>query len=245
MRRLALCSLLSLLVPLFVLTNCIPDKSITREFANCLVEMNGLAIDKVNLDLQIIDNRIYSTEEKLMKLEQVVAPSLRWVENQKVKLLDEFKSGSWSSRVTQGSLDEFKNDRYQVTALELSVYEIGTPRQDFAAIIRVMDLETRAQGSWQEIRNELEMEKSALERWRQQEIEQAKLSTSIIQNVMEHSGDWKIRKVNSSTYIISGSGLGMAGELTEGEWVYLRAAKEIVPANSQSVALREMLQGGF
>lgn len=210
-----------------------------------MVEMNGLAIDKVSLELQIIDKRIYSAEEKLMKLEQVVVPSLRWVESQKVKLLDEFKSGSWSSWVTQGGLDEFKNDRYQVAALELSVYEIGKPNQDFSTIIRVMDLETRAQGDWQELQNELEMEKSALERWRQQEIEQAKLSASIMQSVMEHLADWKMRKVDSSTYIISGSGLGMAGELTEGEWVYLRDAKEIVPANAQSLALREILQGRF
>lgn len=244
MRRSAFYYLL-LLASLLFLTNCVPEELIRSEFTECLVQMNGLAIDEANIELQIIDKRICATEEKLMKLEQVVAPSIEWVESQKVKLLGEFASGSWSTWVTQAGLREFKNDCYEVTALELSVYEIGTPNQRFSAIIRVRDLETGAQGDWQELKNELEAEKAALESWRQQEIEHAKLSASIMQSVLEHLAEWKIQRIDSYTYIISGYGLGLAEELTDGKWVYLRDARKITPVNAHSMELREVLVGKF
>lgn len=210
-----------------------------------MVRMNRLAIDKACLELQVIDRRIYSTEEKMMKLEQVVTPSLGWVEDKKAELLNKFVSGSWSSWVTQEGLQGLKNDRYEVTALELLVYEIGTPNQKFLATIQVRDLETGEQGDWQELGNELEIERASLERWRQQEIEHARQSASMLQAVLEHLAEWKIQRVDSYTYIISGYGLGLAGGLTDGTWVYLRDAKEIVPANAYSQELHDVLHGKF
>jgi hypothetical protein len=37
----------------------------------------------------------------------------------------------------------------------------------------------------------------------------------------------------------------MDGELSAGKWTYYRASKEIRPADTQSLALKKILSGGF
>jgi hypothetical protein len=142
MKRPILIILLILLMPLSISTGCVSKTAITEEFVDCLIQTNAGAIDKVDSELESIDQNLYTTEEKLLKLEQVIVPALEWIENQKVELLEEFKYGSWRSRVTPESLAEFKNDQYEVTALELSVHGIGTPNQEFQAKLRITDLAT-------------------------------------------------------------------------------------------------------
>jgi hypothetical protein len=226
-------------------TGCVSKKAITEEFVDYLIQTNTGTIDKVDSELQIIDQNLYTTEEKLLKLEQVVVPALEWIENQKVELLLEYKSGSWHSRVTPESLDKFKNDQYEVTALELTVHGIGTPNQDFSTALKVTDLSTKIQSDWETIENELKWRKSTLEQQRQVKLEAGQLSTSTLLSVIEHVGDWEIREINSTTYSISGPGLGMDGELTTGNWTYYRTSKEIKPADAQSSALQNILSGGF
>jgi len=180
-----------------------------------------------------------------LKLEQVIAQALEWIENQKVELLEEFEYGSWHSRVTRESLAKFKNDQYKITALELSVHGIGTPNQEFYAVIKVTDLATKTQSNWETVESELKWRKSTLEKRRQVKLERGQLSTSTLLSVIEHLGDWEIREINSTIYSISGPGLGMAGELAAGKWTYYRASKEIIPADTQSAALQKILSGGF
>lgn len=219
--------------------------TITEEFVGCLIQTNAGTIDSVGSELQIIDLNLYTTEDKLVKLEQVTGPAVRWIENQKVKLLDEHKYGSWHSRVTPESLAEFKNDRYEVTALELSVYGIGTSNQKFDAVIRVTDLETKIQSDWETVYSELEWRKSTLEESRQAKLEEGHLASSTLNSVIDHLGDWEIREINNTTYSVTGPGLGMAGELTAGKWTYYRASKEIIPADAQSSALQKILSAGL
>jgi hypothetical protein len=205
--------------------------------------MNAGTVDNVAKDLAIIDQNLYVTEEKLLKLQQVVVPSLAWIENQKVELLEKFKYGSLYSHVTREGLAKFKNDQYEITTLEVTVYEIGTPKQNFRTVLKVMDLATKANGDWETFESELKWRKSTLENERQTKLEDAQISTSTLLSVLEHSGDWEIRKINSTTYSISGSGLGVAGELTSGNWLYYRDSKTIIPADTQSEALQRMLSG--
>lgn len=236
--------LISLMLP-SILTGCVPKEAITEEFVDCLIQTNAVAIDKVDSELESIDQNLYATEDKLLKLEQVIAPALEWIENQKVELLEEFRYGSWHSRVTRESLAKFKNDRYKVTELELSVDEIGTPNQEFRTAIKVTDLATTTQSNWQTVESELKWRKSTLEKRRQEKLERGQLSASTLLSVIEHLGGWEIREIDNTTYSISGPGLGMDVELIAGEWIYYRASKEIVPADTQSVALQKMLSGGF
>jgi hypothetical protein len=237
--------LLILLILLSISTGCASRKAITEEFIDCFIQMNAGAVDNVAKNLEIIDQNLYTTEEKLLKLQQVVVPSLEWIENQKVELLEKFKYGSLHSHVTQEGLAKFKNDQYEITTLEVTVYEIGTPNQNFRTMLKVTDLATKANGDWETFESELKWRKSTLEKQRQEKLEDAQLSTSTLLSMLEHSGDWEIRKVNSTTYSISGFGLGAAGELTSGEWLYYRDSKTVVPADTQSLALQKILSGGF
>lgn len=235
--------LLILLMLLGISTGCISRKAITEEFVDCLIQLNAGAIDNVATELEIIDQNLYKTEEKLLKLEQVVVPALEWIENQKVELLEKFKYGSWYSHVTQESLAQFKNDQYEITTLEVTVYESGTPNQNFRTVIKVTDLTTKAHGNWETFESELKGQKSTLEEQRQVKLEDAQLSSSTLINVIAQSGNWEIQKIDSTTYSISGPGLGMAGELTSGNWLYYRDSKTIIPADTQSVALQRILSG--
>jgi hypothetical protein len=245
MKRPILIILLISLMLLGISTGCVSKKAIREEFVDCLMQTNARAIDEVDSELESIDQNLYTTEEKLLKLKQVVVPALEWIENQKVELLKEFKYGSWHRRVTPESLAKFKNDQYEVTALELSVYGIGTPNQEFHSAIKVTDLATKTQSDWETLESELKWRKSTLEERRQVKLEDGHLSSSTLLSVIEHLRDWEIRKINSTTYSISGPGLGMAGELTTGKWTYYRASKEIIPADTQSAALQKILSGGF
>ena len=137
MKRPILKLLLLSLMLLSISTGCTSKKAITEEFVDCLIQMNAGAIDNVAKNLEIIDQNLYTTEEKLLKLEQVIVPALEWIENQKVELLKEFKYGSWHSSVTPESLAEFKNDQYEITVLELSVHGIGTPIRSFTPQLRL------------------------------------------------------------------------------------------------------------
>jgi hypothetical protein len=245
MKRPILIILLISLMLLSISTGCVSKKAITEEFVDCLVQTNAEAIDKVDSELESIDQNLYTTEEKLLKLEQVTVPALEWIENQKVELLGEFKYGSWHRLVTPEGLAKFKNDQYEVTALELSVHGIGTPDQEFQAKLRITDLATKTTSDWETIESELKSRKSTLEKLRQEKLDDGYLSSSTLLSVIEHLGDWEIRKINSTTYSISGPGLGMAGELTTGKWTYRRTSKEIIPADTQSAALQQVLSGGF
>lgn len=221
------------------------NEVVKEEFVDCLVQKNTGTVDRVNAELQTIDQNLYATDEKLLKLEQVMVPALEWIEKQKVELLNEHKYGSWHSRVTRESLDKFKNDQYAVTALEVSVRGIGTPNQKFDTVIKVMDLETNMLSDGETIESELKWRKSTLEQHRQDRLEDGDLSASTLLSVIEHLGDWQIHKISSATYSVSGPGLGMAGELTTGNWTYYRTTKKIVPADTQSLALQNILSGGF
>lgn len=245
MKRPILIILLIALMLISISTGCVSKKTIAEEFVGCLIQTNAVGMDKVALELESIDQNLYATEEKLLKLEQVVLPALEWVENQKVKLLMEFRDGSWHRRVTPESLAKFENDRYAVTTLELVVYMIGTPDQECRTAVMVTDLTTKTTSDWETFESELKWRKSTLEKLRQVKLEDGRLSASILLNVIEHVGDWEIREINSTTYSISGSGLGMDGELTTGKWTYYRTSKEIIPVDTQSGALRKILSGGF
>jgi hypothetical protein len=235
--------LLVLLMLLSISTGCLSRKATTEEFVDCLIQMNAGSMDSVATDLEIIDQNLYKTEEKLLKLEQVVVPASEWIENQKIELLAKFKYGSWYSRVTPESLAKFKNDQYEITTIELAVYEIGTPNQTFRTVIKVTDLETKAHGDYGKFESELKGQKSTLEEQRQVKLEDAQLSSSTLINVIEHAGDWEVQKIDSTTYSISGPGLGVDGGLTSGNWFYYRDSKTVIPADAQSVALQRIISG--
>jgi hypothetical protein len=188
--------LLVLLALLGISAGCVSKRAITEEFVGCLVQTNDVAINKVDSELQTIDQNLYNTEEKILKLKQVVEPAQQWIESQKVKLVEEYKIGSWHSRVTPESLAKFKNDQYEITALELLGYEIGTTNQTFDVIIKVTDLSTKIQSDWQTVESELQWRRSTLEKSRLDKLEDGRLSASTLRSVIDHMGDWEISEID-------------------------------------------------
>lgn len=246
MRRLIASALLFLTVPLGSLAGCLVPKSVfISEFVDCLVQMNAEALAKAQSDLDTIDRNLHLTEEKLLKLEQVVTPSLQWIEEQKVKLLKEYDYGSWYRRVKPEGLAKLKNDQYEVTALEVTVYHIGTPQQELRPVLRVFDREMQASREWEAVKNELTSRKAALEQERTAVLDRARLSVSTLSDAVQHSQSWKVRRLSTDIYSISGYGLGMAGEVTEGTWTYYQSSKQAFPADASSEALRKIISGEF
>lgn len=245
MKKSILNILLVSLMMLGISTGCTSNHSISQEFVDCLIKINADIEKKVDSDLKIIDQNLYVTEQKLLNLEQVLLPAQEWIEHQKVQLLEEHQYGSWHTRVTPEGLAQFRNKDYEISALEVFVRGIGTPAQEFDTVIKVTDLATKMQGDWETVEGELKWRKSTLETDRQAELEAGKLSATTLLSVIGHLGDWEINRIDSNTYNISGAGLGMAGDLTTGNWTYYRASKNIVPTDVPSSALQRILSPVF
>lgn len=237
--------LLVSLVLLGISTGCASRKTITGEFVDCLIKVNADIEKQVDSDLKIIDQNLYDTEEKLSSLEQVLVPAQEWIENQKVQLLEEHEYGSWHSRVTPESLEQFRNNDYEILALEVLVYGIGTPDQKFDTVIRITDLETKISSDWETVESELKERKVTLENERRAKLEAGQLSATTLISVIGHAGDWEIQRIDANIYSISGPGLGAAGDSITGKWTYNRDSKEIIPADAQSSALQRILSPGF
>ncbi len=112
-------------------------------------------------------------------------------------------------------------------------------------MLRVFDQETPASYKWKAIKSELTSRKSALEQQRKAVVDTARRNTSTLSDVIQHSGDWKVRKLGTDAYSISGYGLGWNDGLTEGTWTYHQSSKRAFPADAQSEALRKIIAGEF
>ncbi|HEX75182.1 MAG TPA: FHA domain-containing protein [Dehalococcoidia bacterium] len=216
-------------------------EDIKVEVGECLMEMNTAAIDDIDLELDEIGQQARETEEKLLKLEQVVTPALEWVDYQKANTDQYLKNSSWIIRVPSGELDQLKNDQYQVTTLEFSVSQVKTPQEQSSAVIKVTDLTTKTVYDWEALDSELEDRKAKLEQRAQARGEKGELAISTFLEVMDCWEDWEVKNTGSNIYSVSGYGLGWADGLTKGRWTYYRDTGEIIPRDSHSEALKKVL----
>ena len=229
------------IVILFVPVSCASPKNIIRsEATGVLTKLNVNGIAKVDDDIAKIDQRLYDTEGKIAKLEQVLAPALKWVEYQKT--LNYEKGYGWKKQVSQEGLDKLKNDQYQIVTLEsvANLDSSGTGWQ-FSSDIRVMDLKTNEIYKVDVIKNELKQLKDSLNQQMQEKLDSRALSLSTLKSVLVSAKDWEIQETNDNTYSLSGPGLGWAEKLTTGQWIYQRDKKEMTPANDPSIALGNIL----
>jgi len=225
-------------------TGCLVPKDVfIQGFVDCLVQMNAEALNEMESRLEVIDRNLYTTEEKLLKLEQIVTPALEWIEHQKVELLSTYKYGSWYRRVMPEGLARLKNEQYEVIALEVSLYNIGTPQEELRPVLHIFDVEAQAPCEWEMTKSELMCRKAALEQEREAILDAARLSTSTLSNAIQYSGGWKVSRVSNDIYSISGYGLGMAGELTKGTWTYYQTSRQALPTDQQSEMLRKIIAG--
>ncbi|MCJ7654749.1 MAG: hypothetical protein MUO97_05520 [Dehalococcoidia bacterium] len=228
-------------VILFLPVSCASHKDIIRsEAVGVLTLLNVKGITKVDDDIAKIDQRLYDTEEKIAKLEQVLAPALKWVEYQKT-LNYEGRYG-WNKHVTQEGLDKLKNDQYQIVTLEsVATLDSSGTGWKFSSNIRVKDLKTLETYNPDVINNELKQLKDNLNQRMQEKLDTRALSLATLKSVLGSAKDWEIQKINDNTYRLSGPGLGWAEKLTTGQWIYQRDKKEMAPASESSIALEDIL----
>lgn len=224
--------------------------AITVEFIEHLTQQNATALDQIRSEMDDAYDELYATEEKLLKLEQVIVPATEWVESEVQRQKARAEDNLWVPSYTEVPQEEFshlQNDQYWVTTIELISDAVGTPDEEFVATIKITDLtaDTWTQQDWETIEHELETRKTSLEQEWQSKLEEAQLARQTILEVTDYWETWEIQRINSTTYTVSGTGLGWAEGLTSGQWTYHKDSKEIIPADDQSIALSQILLTEF
>lgn len=244
--------LLAIIVGVVVVIGVIAGVSLTGADANAEIRdgvVNSLAqisdegIEVMDEDIARIDEEISEVIVRQQKFEEVAAPAMAWVEAQKIKAPEDPRS-SWITRVGEEGLARLKNDYYHITKMEFVALDVGTPTEDMSGVVEVTDLTTypKTTRSFEAAFKELEQEGLTLEQRREEKLISRDMSTATLKKVISYRDEWEIRKINKTTYSISGPGLGIP---TAGIWTYYRSgdAGEIVPADSPSKALKEVLLG--
>lgn len=240
MNRRILAVVLIMLTVVFALSvRCVPQDQIKTGAFNALIEMANAGIKGVDADIVRIDQRLYDTEEKLLKIEQVAKSALKWVEYQKTK---EYQAGSaWNVRVTEEGVAGLKNDRYQIKTLEFEAIQISGNEWQFSSKIRITDVATNETSDLEAVTTELKNLISSLETQRQAKLASRALCISTIKSIGGYVDDWRVERNNQGTYNLSGSGLGWAEGIAEGQWTYQVDSKEMLPVDNQGTALKSVL----
>lgn len=235
-------SLLLAIILLSFLIHCTSASDIRREVTNSLIAINKAGISNADTELGKLDEQRYGAEVKLLKLEQVVSPALKWLQSQKTR---EFRTGTWTVRVTPEGLAQLKNDQYRVTELEFYIYRADSPSQEISTTLKVADVTTNTIFPWEELQDNLKSARASYQEQWQTKLKQRELALSTLKSLIAYQRDWKVKSTNQTTYAISGTGLGWADKLTSGTWTYYRGKQELVPADEPGTALKKVLLTEF
>jgi hypothetical protein len=219
------------------------NNEILEESATCLIEMHTQAIVELDRELEEIDSKLYTVKEDLLKLDQVVEPCLDWIEIQKKDAKKQQKRSSWQYTLDEEGLEQLKNDRYQVDKLELEVLDVGLPEQEERQAIEVVDLNSASLTArdWEDIEADLNMKKEDLEKRWDEIVEKRQLAMSTIKELAPYWVECEIKKVNRTTFMLSGEGMGWSNGFTDGKWTFYRDRNEITPTDGSSEILMELL----
>lgn len=234
--------LLLAIILLSFLIHCTSASDIRRESTNSLRAINQTGISNADTELVKLDEQRYGADVKLLKLEQVVTPALQWLQSQKAR---EFRTGTWTVKVTPEGLARLKNDQYRITELEFYIYRADSPSQEITTTLKVADVATNITYSVEEIQDNLKSARSSYqERW-QAKLKDRELSVSTLKSLTTYQREWKVNTVSQTTFTVSGMGLGWADKLTAGTWTYYRGKQELVPADEPAAALKRVLSLEF
>jgi len=217
-------------------TGC-TSSAVAREVAQSLIQMNKAAVENIDSQIAQNDQQLYNTQEQLLKLEQVLNAALEWVDYQKPLV----KSGKWNIQVTPSGLTAFKNDKYQVTDLQILSTKDIVPEPEFSYTIKIRDLTTLQVSEGDILKSNLTNSVNLLETNRSVMVDARDLSVSTMNNVLKYVNDWKAKKVSGTTYSVSGPGLGWSGQLTGGTWEYDRDKGTLVPKDKPAEDLNNII----
>jgi len=219
-------------------TGC-SSRAIATEIAQSLIQLNKAGIEDIDSEITKIDQQLYDTQARLLKLEQVLTPALDWVDYQKTIS----KPGKWDIKVLQSGLDKLQNDQYQVTALEVRITRDITTVTQSTYTLKVREFATMQIDDGNTLHERLIDSHNLLEQNRKAMVDARDLSVSTMNNILKYVNDWKIKRVNDTTYSVSGPALGWSEQLTSGAWKYSRDKGTLVPDDKQADNLNTIILG--
>ncbi len=225
-----------LIFPIILSTGC-TSRAVASEAAQSLIQMNKTAVENIDSQIATLDQQLYDAQEQQLKLEQVLDPAFEWIDYQKSIP----RPGKWDVKVLQSGLDQFQNDQYQITALEVVVTRDSTKVTDSSYTLKVREFPSLQITDGDYLRAHLNDAQNLLEQNRQAMVDARDLSGSSMNNVLKYVNDWKIKKASGTTYSVSGPGLGWSEQLTNGTWQFNRAAGTLVPDDNQAEALNDII----
>lgn len=234
--------IVAILAALFLTQSGMHD-TIIEESMICLIDKHKQVINDIDPEIDRTEQDLFVVGEKLLLLDNVVEPCLDWIEIQKKDVVQEQKRTSWQYTLDQDELDRLKNDQYRVTKLELEVLHVGMPEEEYHQTIEVADVSASgAKGrDWMDIKTELKKQQATLEEKRDVQLEKR---NEAISTIKELAGYWvasDVEKINSTTFVVSGEGLGWSDGFSEGKWTFYRDRNDIIPANNNSEALMTLV----
>jgi len=243
-RTLAILFLAFVLIALtFTCTPDAPNKQLINDIFQDLEQIAIAGIADIDIKLEGIYQHLYETEERIIKLEQVVRPAMDWVESQKTL---EHGPGKWLISVKSEDLAKLSNDQYLVTKAELYVENSGTANQKFSSDIKVLDRKAGALDDGQFFVSALQELRRSLQQQADEELKaRAQLVSTIDSIFAGGSSQWKVQRAFDRTYIIDAPNLGWADKITNGEWNYDLDNKRLSPFDSNGAALKNLLSGSL
>jgi len=220
-------------------TGC-TSRAIAMEIAQSLIQMNKGAIENIDSGITKIDQQLYDTQVRLLKLEQLLTAALQWVDYQKTI---ERTKGKWSVSVTQSGLTQLQNDQYKVTALKAIITSDSKSVTELSYTIEIFDSQTMRSDDVAMLQDNLTDSKNRLEQNRKAMIDARDLSVSTMNNILKYVNDWKVKRVSGSIYSVSGPGLGWSEQLTNGAWTYDQDKGTLLPYDQKATDLNKIILG--
>ncbi len=217
------------------------EGDIRANAANKLADTTVASLAEWDKEINRIDGMLDAVETRLQKLEQVAEPVLKWVELQKANAIKE-QCSPQLLEITNG-LNEVKNDQFKVVKVQLFI-EMCSTGMKYTPVILIGDITTSETSPYEKLRDEYQDNISVLLQQREAIVNVRNTARTTGLSVVEQNQNWKAKKINSTTFIISGPGLGMNQSLTEGSWTYyLGASNQLVPADTAAQSLKRVLTG--
>jgi hypothetical protein len=221
---------------------CKTDKPyVQEEIVQAFVKILDNGMDTIDSDLERVDNDLTATELNIQQLQRLADPALEWVAEQEVKIPEEKLSGSFTNKIAENWLAEnMANDQYAISDLSVTVENIGSSGQSSFSIIEVTDLKTNSKYQLEDLQASLEARKNSLMNNRQKILDAGDNAIKTMETLTDNIEQWEVSKINDTTYVVSGPGLGIP---SEGIWTYYKDKGEVVANDNSSQKLKRVLLG--
>jgi hypothetical protein len=213
--------------------------------------MNNDAAAKLVLEIDQLKDKLNKIEVRKEQLNQVVAPTMTWMDNQKSeaqkwsdshkKEVAFFQDKFWKSSIGDSGLAQLKNDRYKISKAELYCEDIFAAKLIFKSTIQVLDLDLKTENDGETILKDLKQQSTDLENQRQDKVKRGISSLTLTNDVVQYCQEWAVSDKGNNNYAVSGPGLGMSPALTRGRWIYDTASKKLSPDSAASETLQKAL----